>query len=69
MYRNGPLRNAWRFYGKAYVHESGVVKEQVMHKTIDAKLDRDIDRKWSAVVVTVNRITSRPGEFLQEITS
>ena len=69
MYRNAQLQKAWRFYGEAYVHESGMIKEQVMHMTVDAELERDPDRHGAAVVIKVNRITSLSGEVLQKVTS
>jgi len=69
MYRNTQLQKAWRFYGEAYVYESGVIKEQVMHRTVDAELNRDPGRHGVAVVITVNRIANLSGEILQELTS
>lgn len=66
MYRNGLLRKAWRFYGRASVHEHGEIREQVMKRTVGDELDRDPDRLGAAVVIAVTRISTLGGEVLQE---
>ena len=66
VYRNVALRKAWRFYGRATVHESGEIREEVMKRTVKDELERDPDRLGAAVVITISRITTLGGEVLQE---
>ena len=66
FYRNSPLRITWRFHGQATVYESGAIRNNVMHRTVQAELDRDPDRLGAAVLVRVEKITDLAGNILQE---
>ena len=66
LYNNPVERIRWRFYGTAVVHESGPIREEVMSRTVQAKLDRDPERLGVAVLVKVNRIAELSGNVLQE---
>ena len=62
LFRNPKTRAAWRFVGKATVHTSGAVREQVMGRTVPAELERDPDRKGAAVVVKVDKVLPLGGQ-------
>lgn len=66
FYRNSPLRITWRFHGTATLYESGAIRNNVMHRTVQAELDRDPDRLGAAVLVKVEKITDLAGNVLQE---
>ena len=66
FYRNSPLRITWRFHGTATVYEAGAIWNNVMHRTVQAELDRDPDRLGAAVLVRVEKITDLAGNILQE---
>ena len=66
LYRNPGKRINWRFYGTAKVHESGAIREKVMHRTVQAELDRDPERIGVAVLVRVDKIAELSGNVLQE---
>ena len=66
FYRNSAKRITWRFHGKATVYESGAIRNNVMHRTVQAELDRDPDRLGAAVLVKVDCITDLGGNVLQE---
>ncbi len=56
----------WRFHGKATVHSSGPIREQIMARTIQSELDRDPERNGSGVLIRVDKITSPAREVLQQ---
>ncbi len=66
FYRNSALRITWRFHGTAKVYETGAIRNNVMHRTVQAELDRDPDRLGAAVLVTVDTITDLAGNILQQ---
>ncbi|MCH8939961.1 MAG: pyridoxamine 5'-phosphate oxidase family protein [Chloroflexi bacterium] len=66
MYRDPEARIAWKFYGRATVHTSGDVLEKVWDRTVQAEKDSDPEKKGCAVVIDVEKITSYPGQVLQE---
>ena len=66
FYRNSSLRKTWRFHGRATVYESGAIRKNVMHRTVQAELDRDPDRLGAAVLVKIDSITDLGGNLLQE---
>ena len=66
FYRNSPLRITWRFHGRATVYESGAIRTNVMHRTVQEELDRDPDRQGAAVLVEVDQITDLAGNVIQE---
>ena len=66
LYNNPGQRIRWRFYGTAVIHESGLIREEVMSRTVQAELDRDPERLGVAVLVTVNKINELSGNVLQE---
>ena len=66
LYNNMKDRVRWRFYGVAEVHESDVIREEVMSRTVQDELDRDPDRLGVAVLVKVNKISELNGNVLQE---
>lgn len=65
FYRNSAQRITWRFHGKATVYESGAIRNNVMHRTVQAELDRDPERLGAAVLVKVDYITDLGGNVLQ----
>lgn len=67
FYRNSPRRITWRFHGTATLYESGAIRTNVMHRTIQAELDRDPDRLCAAVLVRVEKITDLAGNILQQL--
>ncbi len=66
FYRNSALRITWRFHGTATVYESGAIRNNVMHRTVQAELDRDPDRLGAAVLINVDHITDLAGNILQQ---
>jgi len=65
MYRNPDTRQAWKFFGKATLHETGEIREAVKARTVQAELDRDPDGNGFAVVVELERVETMAGEVLQ----
>lgn len=65
-YSNSEKRIRWRFYGEAWIEESGAVRDDVMSRTVQAELDRDPERQGAAVLVKVDRITELNGNVLQQ---
>ena len=65
-YSNSEKRVRWRFHGDAAVHEEGVIREDVMSKTVQAELDRDPERLGVAVLIRVDKITELSGNVLQQ---
>lgn len=65
LFRDPKTRVNWRFHGKATVHEKGPIRDQVMARTIKDELDKDPERKGSAVIIRVDRVTNLAGEVLQ----
>ena len=65
-YNNQDKRVRWRFYGKATVHESGPVRDEVMSRTIQAELDRDPERLGVAVLIRVDQVGELSGNVLQQ---
>jgi hypothetical protein len=66
FYRNPEKRINWRFHGTATVYESGAIRDNVMHRTIPAELDRDPDRQGVAVLVRLDQVTELSGKVLQQ---
>jgi len=62
LFRDPASRAAWRFVGKASVHKSGQLREQVMARTVQAELDRDPERKGAAVIVKVDKVLPVTGQ-------
>lgn len=65
LYRNPATRQAWKFFGRATVHETGDVREQIKARTVQAELDRDQDGQGFGVMIELDRIDSLAGEALQ----
>ncbi|MEE9285878.1 MAG: pyridoxamine 5'-phosphate oxidase family protein [Dehalococcoidia bacterium] len=66
FYSDLGARVHWRFHGTATVHASGLIREQIMARTIQSELDRDPERKGYGVLICVDKITSPAREVLQE---
>lgn len=64
LFRNPATRQAWKFFGRAEIHASGEIREDVMSRTVQAELDRDTERKGVAVVVRLDRVETMAGEVL-----
>jgi predicted pyridoxine 5'-phosphate oxidase superfamily flavin-nucleotide-binding protein len=62
LFRDPATRAAWRFVGKATVHQTGALRDQVMARTVQAELDRDPDRKGFAVIVKVDKVLPITGQ-------
>jgi len=66
MYRDPEAKVAFKFYGHATVHTSGDTLESVWNRTVQPEKDSDPEKKGCAVVIDVEKITSYPGQVLQE---
>jgi predicted pyridoxine 5'-phosphate oxidase superfamily flavin-nucleotide-binding protein len=62
LFRDPATRAAWRFVGKATVHKTGALRDQVMARTVQAELDRDPERKGYAVIIKVDKIMPLTGQ-------
>ena len=65
LFRDTKSKAAWRFHGKATMHEDGPIREQVMARTVKEELDKDPERKGAAVVISLDKITNMGGQVLQ----
>ncbi len=65
LFRDPKTRVNWRFHGMATVHQDGSLREQVMAKVVKNELDKDKERKGSAVIIRVDRVITLAGEVLQ----
>jgi hypothetical protein len=65
LFRDPKSRVNWRFHGKATVHETGPVREQVMARTVPAELEKDPERKGAAVIIKIDKVTNLGGQILQ----
>ena len=65
LFRDPKTRLNFRFQGVATVHESGLIREQIMSRTVKDELDKDPERKGAAVVIRVNKVTNLAGQVLQ----
>ncbi len=65
LFRDTKSKAAWRFHGKATLHEDGPIREQVMARTVKDELDKDPERKGAAVVISLDKITNMGGQVLQ----
>ena len=65
LFRDAKTKVAWRFHGVATVHDSGPVRDQVMARTVPAELEKDPERKGSAVVIRIEKVTNMSGQVLQ----
>jgi predicted pyridoxine 5'-phosphate oxidase superfamily flavin-nucleotide-binding protein len=63
LFRDPATRAAWRFVGKATVHKTGALRDQVMARTVQAELDRDPERKGYAVIVKVDKVMPLTGQM------
>ena len=62
LFRTPTTRAARRVVGTATVHTTGAMREQVMHRTVPAELERDPERKGYAVVVQVDKVLPLIGQ-------
>jgi len=65
LFRDAKTKVAWRFHGVATVHDNGSVRDRVMARTVPAELEKDPERKGSAVVIRIDRVTNMGGQVLQ----
>jgi uncharacterized protein len=65
LFRDTKTKINWRFHGVATVHDSGPVRDQVMARTVPAELEKDPERKGSAVVIRIEKVTNLGGQVLQ----
>lgn len=65
LFRDPKTRVNWRFHGVATIHKDGSVRDQVMAKVVKDELDKDKERKGSAVIIRVDKVTTLAGETLQ----
>ena len=65
LFRDPKTRVNLRFDGVATVHQDGPIREQVMARTVKDEIDKDPERKGSAVVIRVDKVTNLAGEVLQ----
>jgi hypothetical protein len=65
LFRDGKTRVNWRFHGMATVHDAGPIRDQVMARVVPPELEKDPQRKGSAVIIQVDKVTNLGGEVLQ----
>jgi general stress protein 26 len=65
LFRDTKTKVNWRFHGVATVHDSGAVRDHVMARTVPAELEKDPERKGSAVVIRIEKVTNLGGQVLQ----
>lgn len=65
LFRDPKSRVNWRFHGVATIHKDGSLRDQVMAKVVKDELDKDKERKGSAVIIRVDKVTTLAGETLQ----
>lgn len=65
LFRDPKTRINWRFHGVATVHKDGSLRDQVMARVVKGELDKDKERKGSAVIIRVDRVITLAGEVLQ----
>jgi hypothetical protein len=68
LFRDPKTRVNWRFHGLATVHDQGPVRDQVMARVVAAELEKDPERKGSAVVIRIDKVTNLGGEVVQSRT-
>ncbi len=56
LYRNPEKRIGWKFFGRAELLREGDLREQIMARTNPIELDRDPERKGTAVLIRVDRV-------------
>ena len=66
FYRNRDKGLSWRFYGRATIHETGDLRDQIMNRTVQRELDSDPERKGFGVLIEVDRVLDGRGNPLQE---
>lgn len=66
LVRDPVSRTTWRFFGEAILHPEGVVREQVMARTIARELEHDPERKGIAVLIRVECVMDGAGKILME---
>jgi hypothetical protein len=54
-----------RLYGRASIHKSGTVYEEVWRRLIQPEKDRDPDKKGFAVLIAIERVEDLDGEPLR----
>ncbi len=64
LFRDAKTKAAWRFHGTATLHEDGLIRDQVMGRTVKEELDKDPERKGAAVVIRLDKITNMGGQVL-----
>jgi hypothetical protein len=65
LFRDAKTKVAWRFHGKAVLHESGPIWEQGMARCVKEEIDKDPERKGLIVQIMVDKITNMGGQVLQ----
>jgi predicted pyridoxine 5'-phosphate oxidase superfamily flavin-nucleotide-binding protein len=60
-----PPGGAWRFYGRAEVHEQGPIREKVKSMVVKAELDKDPENKGIAVLIHVDKIADLASRIIQ----
>jgi len=65
LFRDPKTKINWRFHGVATVHQDGPIRDKVMARVVKDELDKDPERKGSAVVIRVDKVTNLAGEVLQ----
>jgi hypothetical protein len=60
LYRNPTARITWRIAGRATIHTAGETYQRVMDRSPQFELDRDPERKGSAVTILIDKILQGP---------
>lgn len=64
LFRDAKTKVAFRFHGKAEIHEKDAIWEQVMARTVKEELDKDPERKGAAVLIKLDKVTNMGGQVL-----
>jgi predicted pyridoxine 5'-phosphate oxidase superfamily flavin-nucleotide-binding protein len=65
MYRNPEKRIGWKFFGSAELLREGDLREQIMARTTPIELDRDPERKGTAVLIRIDRVMQGGNVLMQ----
>lgn len=65
IYRNPQTRLAFKFFGVAQLLKEGLVRQQIMDRTVEFELSRDPERTGVAVLIRIDKIL-QAGQVVQE---
>ena len=65
LYRNPEARVSWKFFGAAELLREGALREKIMARTTPLELERDPERKGTAVLIRVDRVLQGPSVLME----